>query len=92
MAKKLDSVGRVTIPREMRRALRWMDGDLIDMHQEGDTIVLSKQFPDVSTRLLHDYSAFIEWMDDMGATIPEGLSENFYSVIKQIQEQEKINN
>jgi transcriptional pleiotropic regulator of transition state genes len=42
MARKVDSLGRVVLPAEMRRSLGIRDGDLVDIALDGDNIVLGK--------------------------------------------------
>ncbi|MGB2757228.1 MAG: AbrB/MazE/SpoVT family DNA-binding domain-containing protein [Acidimicrobiia bacterium] len=45
MARKLDSLGRVVIPIEIRRALGWHDGDLINIGVEEDHVILGRLAP-----------------------------------------------
>lgn len=41
--KKIDDVGRIAIPKDIRRALRWMGGDEIEIQiQEEGTVLLKK--------------------------------------------------
>ena len=42
VARKVDQLGRVVLPVEMRKALRIDVGDLVMMSAEGDRIVLEK--------------------------------------------------
>ena len=42
VARKVDQLGRVVIPVEMRKALRIDVGDLVMMSAEGERIVLEK--------------------------------------------------
>lgn len=88
MAKKLDNAGRVIIPRELRRSLKWMDGDLIEMYQKDNTLVLSKYHPQTSDKLKAEFSFFLEWAEDTGLTIPKELTEEFYSVVDKIEKLE----
>lgn len=50
--KKLDDVGRITIPRDIRRSLRWMDGDEIEIIFNNDgTLLLRKHENDTIAKL-----------------------------------------
>lgn len=89
MAKKLDNAGRVTIPRELRRALHWMDGDLIDIQQKGNSLILTKNSPETAETLKTEFRFFQEWAEETGTTIPQDLTEEFYSLVDRIQELEK---
>lgn len=42
ISRRIDELGRITIPKEMRRNLNINDGDMIDISSDGDGIVLSK--------------------------------------------------
>ncbi|PGW31263.1 AbrB family transcriptional regulator [Bacillus cereus] len=43
VAKKVDELGRVVIPVELRRTLGIAEGTALDFHVEGENIVLRKQ-------------------------------------------------
>ena len=43
MARPVDSLGRVVIPKEIRSALDWNTGDPISVYVEGDRVVLRKE-------------------------------------------------
>ena len=42
MTRKVDSLGRVVLPAEMRRVFGIREGDLVDIAVEGQHIVLTK--------------------------------------------------
>ncbi|MCZ7528051.1 MAG: AbrB/MazE/SpoVT family DNA-binding domain-containing protein [Acidimicrobiia bacterium] len=42
MARKVDQLGRVVLPAELRRLFGIREGDLVEIFVEGDRIVLSK--------------------------------------------------
>ena len=45
--KKIDSVGRIAVPVDIRRSLRWMEGDEIEViHNDDNTITLRKHEDD----------------------------------------------
>ena len=42
--KKIDDIGRIAIPRDVRRALRWMGGDEIEIiPKDNGELVLRKR-------------------------------------------------
>lgn len=45
MVRKIDELGRVVIPMEMRRNMSIEDGDAFEIFVDGDRIVLSKYLP-----------------------------------------------
>ena len=52
--RKIDELGRVSIPKEVRKMLGWNSQDEIAMEFTPDNkIILSKYFPDYESYLLH---------------------------------------
>lgn len=52
VVKKMDDIGRIAIPKDLRRSLRWMGGDEIEIVANDDnSITLKKKENDVSKRL-----------------------------------------
>ena len=62
ITKKIDSVGRIAIPRDIRRSLRWMDGDEIEIISNDDNTLLLKKHEDNSIRILESLRE--EWLID----------------------------
>lgn len=62
ITKKIDSVGRIAIPRDIRRSLRWMDGDEIEIISNDDNTLLLKKHEDNSIRILEALRE--EWLID----------------------------
>jgi AbrB family looped-hinge helix DNA binding protein len=46
IVRRVDELGRVVIPREIRRALRINDGDPLEICRDGMNLVLRKYQPD----------------------------------------------
>lgn len=46
IVRRVDELGRVIIPKEIRRALRINDGDPLEMYRDGINLVLRKYQPD----------------------------------------------
>ena len=44
-ARKVDELGRIVLPIELRRALGIAEKDILEIYQEGSTIVLKKYEP-----------------------------------------------
>ena len=51
--RKMDDLGRISIPKEVRKALGWNSQDEIEMNFLSDKIVLSKYFPSYDSYLFH---------------------------------------
>jgi len=45
MTRKVDELGRIVFPIEMRRRLDIKEGDMMEMFTEGDNIILKKYQP-----------------------------------------------
>ena len=67
MVKKMDDVGRVVIPRDMRRALRWMDGDEIELTLNDDQSITLRKYEDDTAKRLTEMKA--KWENDIDVDI-----------------------
>lgn len=45
MSRPVDELGRIVIPKEIRKSLNIAVKDLLEIHTEGDTIILKKHQP-----------------------------------------------
>ena len=62
VVKKIDDIGRIAIPKDVRRSLRWMGGDEIEIISNDDgTLLLRKHENDTAERL-RELQA--DWKDD----------------------------
>ena len=45
MTRPIDTLGRIVIPKEIRTALDIAEGDRLEIHVDGDSVVLRKYMP-----------------------------------------------
>ena len=45
IARQLDAVGRITLPKELRKSLGFKDRELLEIYTEDDKIILKKYAP-----------------------------------------------
>lgn len=57
VARRIDHLGRLVIPREYRKVFGIRDGDLLDMTIEGDAVIVRK---------LQRACVFCDSLDDLG--------------------------
>lgn len=75
--KKIDDIGRIAIPKDVRRSLRWMGGDEIEIiPKEDGTIVLRAHVRDTVKRL-QELEA--DWVGD------EEVEQKFMDLIELIE-------
>ena len=60
--KKMDDLGRICIPKEMRRSLRWMGGDEIEIIPSTDGGINLRKHEKNTISALQTLRA--EWQDD----------------------------
>jgi len=60
--KKIDDIGRIAIPKDIRRSLRWMGGDEIEIISSDDGSVLLRKHGDDTTGILRELKE--EWSTD----------------------------
>ena len=77
ITKKIDDIGRIAIPKDVRRSLRWMGGDEIEIIPNDDgSITLRKAERDTVQRL---YELEAEWLGD------EDVEQKFMDLIELIE-------
>lgn len=78
VVKKMDDIGRVVIPRDLRNSLRWMGGDEIEIIlNSDDNTVLLRRHQNNTAEQLKELSA--DWKDD-----PE-VEQKFLDLISLIE-------
>lgn len=60
--KKIDDLGRIAIPKEIRRALRWMGGDEIEINLNDDRSINLRRHEDDTINILQGLRD--NWQDD----------------------------
>lgn len=60
--KKIDDLGRIAIPKEIRRSLRWMGGDEIEINLNDDRSISLRRHEDDTINILQDLRD--NWQDD----------------------------
>lgn len=78
--KKIDDIGRISIPKDVRRELRWMGGDEIEVIVQKDNTILLRKHENDTAKVLELLSA--EWKDDVT------ISQQFLDLIEQIKEKQ----
>lgn len=78
--KKIDDIGRISIPKDVRRELRWMGGDEIEVIVQKDNTILLRKHENDTAQVLESLSA--EWKDDVT------ISQQFLDLIEQIKERQ----
>ena len=84
IVRRIDDLGRVVIPKEIRRMLRIKEGDPLELFTDGNSLVLQKHIVNYSEEL----NSFIEELDDyIGDDFPY---EKKVEILKSLKEVEKL--
>ena len=59
LVRRIDELGRIVIPKEIRRTLRIRSGDAIEINKEGENLVLKKHSP------FKDFGRLVESVADI---------------------------
>lgn len=62
IVRRIDELGRVVIPKEIRRALKIKDGDPLEMYRDNDKLILTKYAPTDDKQDAVD--TLCEWLKD----------------------------
>lgn len=79
--KKMDDIGRIVIPQSLRRSLRWMGGDEIEIIPNNDGTVLLRKHENDTTKRLEAIKQ--EWSNDAD------VEQQFTELIKLIESKTK---
>lgn len=84
IVRRIDDLGRVVIPKEIRRMLRIKEGDPLELFTDGNSLVLQKHIVNYSEEL----ESFIEELDDY---IDDDFPyEKKVEILKSLKEVEKL--
>ena len=84
IVRRIDDLGRVVIPKEIRRMLRIKEGDSLELFMSGNALVLQRYGANYSEEL----KSFIEELDDyIGDDFPY---EKKVEILKSLKEIEKL--
>lgn len=75
--KKIDDIGRIAIPKDVRRALRWMGGDEIEIIPNDDGSVTLRKAERDTVQRLHELKS--DWIND------EEVEQKFMDLIDLIE-------
>lgn len=77
IVKKIDDLGRVTIPKDLKKGLGWQSDDLIEIIPKTDNSVLLKRYiPTNSSEAVHLRRAVEDWAsaEDLLPDVREAIS------------------
>lgn len=63
IVRRIDELGRVVIPKEIRRAMKIKDGDPLEIYRDNDKLVLAKYAPEDDT--MNAVDTLQEWLKDV---------------------------
>lgn len=73
IVRRIDELGRVVIPREIRRTLKIHDGDSLEMFVDGTNLVLKKyNFDEVDEAI----KTLQDWVEDYGSDVYKNMSRS----------------
>lgn len=75
--RKIDDIGRIAIPKDMRQDLQWWSGDQIKVTQNEDGSITLKKYNEDATSLLEKISK--NWENDLD------VSQQFLDLINLIK-------
>lgn len=81
IARHIDDLGRLVIPKEIRRRLGWREGSLINMSVDGNSITCTKL---ETEREIDD--SFVHLIDLLEDNSPTPLNLQTIKALKELQE------
>lgn len=87
--RKLDDLGRISIPKEFRKTLHWYPGAEIEMNpQEDGSIILKKYEPNFSKRVENLRQELKEYQIEETNSFDTNLDSLLEEVLKQLNKME----
>jgi AbrB family transcriptional regulator (stage V sporulation protein T) len=91
MVKRIDDVGRVAIPKDLRRSLHWLGGDEIEIIDNKDgSLTLRKYEPEFAAKLSSFRADAELWAQDNGVPFGADFEEAFDKIIQDIIRRENL--
>ena len=66
--RRIDDLGRVVIPKEIRRSCHIREGDPLEIFLEEGCICFSKYQPDIPTKIFDGFNELKEYASDWGCS------------------------
>lgn len=63
IVRRIDELGRVVIPKELRRAMKIKEGDPLEIYRDNDKLVLVKYAPE--DEMTNAVDTLQEWLKDV---------------------------
>ena len=84
--KKIDDLGRIAIPKEIRRSLRLMGGDQVKIRTtKNQQIVITKYLPNFSAELTELKNEVLDWIKENGYEPDEKFEDYVLEAINRLE-------
>ena len=62
--RRLDDLGRIVIPKEIRSKLKFNNGDLLDLNINNDSLIIRKSNSSLNMEYVEEIISFVEYLSD----------------------------
>ena len=80
--RRMDDLGRVVIPKEIRRNFGIREGDPLEIFVENGYVCLRKYQPETITRILDDFKELKDYAFEYGGSAQEQRVENLRLLVE----------
>lgn len=89
IVKKIDGLGRIAIPKDIRRAMRLVDGDELEIIVTDQGILLRRYLPNFSDKLHNLQMTIQDYLQTENLPNDDEIADDFQKLIEKIQKYEK---
>ena len=79
--KKVDDLGRISIPRDIRRSMGIMGGDSVSIEYNNDKIIIEKSNVDVENRAVDLKTQFHNWLQEREADVSTDSIDQAFDIL-----------
>lgn len=80
--RRMDDLGRVVIPKEIRRNLGIREGDPLEIFVDNGGVCLIKYQPETATKILDDFKELKDYAFEYGGSAQEQRVENLRLMVE----------
>lgn len=81
IVRKIDGVGRIVIPREIRKAFNINNNDPVQILVNGEDIILRKY--DITTTVIDKFKELVRYCEGIGLKVDEAAIDNFMMALSE---------
>lgn len=90
IVRRIDDLGRIVIPKEVRKRLNIREGDPFELYLDGETVVLKKyDYLENARQAVESTLQYVENDDDLPQNVSRSVRDKLTEALKLLKESEE---